>query len=257
MHIPIVIAAFGTTSTASTTYEFLNEKIKNRFPDHDLHWAYSSRMIKNLSKKNGATPKHPHQILRRLYKEGHKWAVVQSLHLTAGYEFYRLLDEVSHESIRASLGLPLLYSPQDFYRLGSCLAPDIDTHPQKAIILIGHGTDHHAWTTYPALQTILRKRFGERIYIGVAEEYPPRKETVAEVVASGHRQVYMIPLLLVAGMHFQQDVTGDAADSWQSLFEKKGIDVETSPQGLGLLPGVSDIVCEHIQEAIDVMPAGL
>ncbi len=256
MQTPIVMAAFGTTSAASTTYEFLDKKVKNHFPDHDIHWAYSSRLIKSLSKKSGTTLKHPHEILQKLYKKGHKWAVVQSLHLTAGYEFYRLHGEVSRESIRVSLGLPLLYSPQDFFHLGSCLAPAIDAHPQKAIILIGHGTDHHAWATYPALQTILRKQFGERIYIGVAEEYPPRKETVAEVVAAGHKQVYMIPLLLVAGIHFQQDITGDAAGSWKSLFEKEGVDVETSPQGLGLLPGVSDLLCEHIHKALDVIPTG-
>ncbi len=254
MNTPIIMAAFGTSSSASSTYEHLDEKFKDLYPGHDIYWAYTSRMIKNMALKKSPLPKHPHEILQQLLAKGHNWAVVQSLHLTPGYEFYRLQQEVSEERIRVSLGMPLLYSPHDYQKLGECLAPLFRAHPEEAIVLIGHGTNHHAWSTYPALEVLLRKQFGEHIYVGVTEEYPPRRETVAEVVAAGHKKVFMIPLLLVAGMHFQRDVMGTEDSSWKTLFEKEGISVTPSSQGLGSLPGVDDILCSHINEALDIIP---
>ena len=42
--IPLVIVAFGTSTKALASYEHLDIQIKNRFPDHEIFWAYSSRM---------------------------------------------------------------------------------------------------------------------------------------------------------------------------------------------------------------------
>lgn len=49
---PIVIAAFGTTSHARDTYDFMDERFQQRFPDHEIHWAFSSRMVKDHVRKH-------------------------------------------------------------------------------------------------------------------------------------------------------------------------------------------------------------
>ena len=56
MNIPIVIAAFGTTSRAMQTYDHMDAVFKERFSGHAIHWAYTSRMVKDrLEQKHKIT----------------------------------------------------------------------------------------------------------------------------------------------------------------------------------------------------------
>ena len=253
MQIPIVMAVFGTTSRAKATYRSIDDQVRKAFPGHEIHWAYSSRMVKGLAKQD-ETIRHPHEILRKLSGEGHPWAVVQSVHLIGGHEFHRLLREVREESIRTSVGLPLLTSPDDHIRTGRCLAPIIDSHPGKAILLIGHGTDHPSWTAYPAFQQALRQIYGNRVFVGSVEEFPLSDGIVAEIAAAGFKEVLLIPFLLVAGIHYRKDLMSDEEDSWSSRLRNAGIAMEAIPDGIGILPCIGEIFCDHIRDALDIIP---
>jgi sirohydrochlorin cobaltochelatase len=253
--IPIVMAAFGTTSRAEATYKIINMQVREAFPGHEIHWAYSSRMVKGLIQgKQEKTIKHPHEILRELQARGHRWAVVQSVHLIGGHEFHRLLREIRDEEIRASIGMPLLTSPDDHVRAGRCLEPMIQAHPEKAILLIGHGTDHPSWTAYPALQQTLRRVFGSRIFVGAVEHFPPSEGLIAEISAAGFKEVLLIPFLLVAGVHYRHDLMSEEKDSWRSRLQDSGIAVEIIHDGIGGLACIGEIFCDHIREALDVIP---
>jgi sirohydrochlorin cobaltochelatase len=253
--IPIVMAAFGTTTRAEATYKTIDARVREMFPGHEIHWAYSSRMVKSLmQKKQDKTINHPHEILQELYTHGHKWAVVQSIHLIGGHEFFRLLEEIGNEEIRTSIGMPLLTSPDDHMRAGGCLEPIIHEHPEKAILLIGHGTDHPSWTTYPAFQQTCRQMFGNRIFVGAVEQFPPSEDLIEEIGAAGFKEVLLIPFLLVAGVHYQYDLMSEENGSWCSRLKEAGITVQAFPSGIGGLPCISDIFCDHIKEALDVIP---
>ena len=39
----IVLAAFGTTTEAFDTYNHFEKKVKERFPDYEIRWAFTSR----------------------------------------------------------------------------------------------------------------------------------------------------------------------------------------------------------------------
>jgi sirohydrochlorin cobaltochelatase len=253
--IPIVLAVFGTTSRAEATYKIIDAHVRGAFPGHDIHWAYSSRMIKGLIEgKQDRGIKHPHEILRELQAQGHNWAVVQSVHLIGGHEFFRLFREVRDEEIRTSIGMPLLTSPTDHIRVGRCLEPIFHDHQEKAILLMGHGTDHPSWTTYPAFQQTLRKIFGNRIFVGSVEQFPPSEGLIEEISAAGFKEVLLIPFLLVAGIHYQHDLMSEKNDSWCSRLQLAGITIETIPYGIGSIPCISKIFCDHIREALDVIP---
>ena len=72
MDIPIVIAAFGTTTRALKTYECIDRQFKERFPGHEIVWAYSSRMVKDfIKKRRNIDLKHPHQVLAELFEKGY------------------------------------------------------------------------------------------------------------------------------------------------------------------------------------------
>ncbi len=253
MKIPIVITAFGTTSSALETYSFMNERISERFFDHEIIWSYSSRMVKDwIKKRRNIELKHPHQILAELEEKGHQWAVVQSLHLLAGHEFYRLVEEVNQSPVRTSVGLPLLTSPGDYRAVVKILGTRFSDHEKEAMVLVGHGTDHPIWSSYVAIYQMFRERFGPKIFMGVVEGYPARKKIVTDVEKSGFRKIRLIPFMLVAGTHFYEDLAGDK-DSWKTAFEEKGISVSVETKGLGFNQGLVDIFCKHIQDAIDVV----
>ena len=254
--IPLVIVAFGTSTKALASYEHLDIQIKNRFPDHEIFWAYSSRMVKDRGNKQPqGTIFSPHEILDNLYRQHYAWAVVQSLHLLGGHEFIRLVEEAKQSPIRSSIGLPLLTSPEDYLALCASLSPLINAHPDQAILLVGHGTDHPAWCAYPALQYFMRRQFGPRIFIGLIEQgCPSSAEVIADLRDGGYKKVCIIPLLLVAGMHFCRDLTGEHRNSWMNLLSQANISVEIIQQGIGILPAISEMFCQHIEDALATIP---
>ena len=189
-----------------------------------------------------------------MHNRGHGWAVVQSLHLMCGHEFYRLVSEAASTPVRTAMGLPLLCEPADYEKVADLLLGSHAKSDDAGIVLVGHGTDHPCWTAYPALQHVLREKSGQPIFIGVVEgDYPDRARVIHAVKASGFRRVRLIPLMLVAGVHFLEDLTGPE-DSWKSTFEAEGITVSAIAKGLGFDEGIVRIFCDHIQAALDTIP---
>ena len=253
MTTPIVLAAFGTTTKAMKTYSFINDICQERFPANPIYWAFSSRVVKDMSKRR-YNMRHPNEVLPELSGNGHVWAVVQSLHLMCGHEFYRLVDEVSQCDIRTSMGLPLLNEPKDYHAIIRALTNDFVRNDDEALIMVGHGTDHPGWCSYVALDHIFRKSGVTGIYVGVVEHgYPTMESVIQDVRNDGYKRVRLIPFLLVAGMHFEEDMSGDE-DSWKLAFEKAGIPVSLENQGLGFNRGIIDIFCRHIEDALDIIP---
>ncbi|MGA7579314.1 MAG: sirohydrochlorin cobaltochelatase [Desulfobaccales bacterium] len=253
--VPIVLAAFGTTTAARQSYSHLDQNIRAAFPTHDVYWAFSSRMVRDFDQqRRGRKWQGPAELLEELRAKGFEWAVVQAVHLLAGHEFYRLVEEVQACGIRTAMGLPLLSTPEDYGDLLKALAPKVEAlGPEEAIILVGHGSDHPSWATYPALQYLISGRFGQLVHIGVLEGHPPRQEVIARVVKSGLKRVRLLPLMLVAGRHFQEDLAGPN-DSWHTALQEAGLSVTLDATGLLHYPGVIKIFEEHISNALEVIP---
>jgi sirohydrochlorin cobaltochelatase len=90
--------------------------------------------------------------------------------------------------------------------------------------------------------------------VGVVEEgYPDQKAIVRAVTASGYARVRLAALMLVAGMHFEEDLAG-GEKSWKAAFEAAGIQVELEPGGLGLNSQIIEIFCRHMEAALDIIP---
>lgn len=254
MKTPIVMTAFGTTTKALETYDFINERLAARFKDHEILWAYSSRMVKDwIKKRRNIDLKHPHEILTKLSSKGYAWAVVQSLHLFCGHEFYRMVKEAENCGIRTSIGLPLFTDHKDYDAVLKYFRNRLNGYNDEAIVFVGHGTDHPVWSSYLALQLMLKKKLGQNFYIGVVEGFPERPEIIDCVKESGFKKVRLIPFMLVAGTHFQEDLVGEE-DSWKTAFEHEGISVIADTQGLGMDENIIEIFIRHIEDALCVIP---
>ena len=255
MNPPIVMAAFGTTSRAMHTYSHMDAAVKTVFSDHKIIWAYTSRMVRARMKKRGnAGMRDLRQALDQLHGQGHRWAVVQSLHLVCGHEFYRLVSQADHPGIRTSIGMPLMCGVEDFQAMVRSLAPLVEKHADEAVVFVGHGTDHPAWCAYTALQHMLQERFGRKVHVGNVEEgYPGCDAIVRAVAAEGYGKVRLVPLMLVAGVHFEEDLAGEE-NSWKSGFETAGFEVALEAEGLGFHKPIVELFCQHIAAALDVIP---
>ncbi|WP_028325178.1 sirohydrochlorin cobaltochelatase [Desulfatirhabdium butyrativorans] len=264
MTIPIVLAAFGTTSRAKDTYALVEVQVKNRFPLAPLRWAVTSRKVKAAAAAAEAAEgapragghrlqQSPGEVLEELHAAGHRWAVVQSLHVVGGHEFDRLIAEIRQAPIRTSVGLPLLTSYGDYWKVAQALRPLIGAAPcDEAVVLVGHGTDHPAWAAYLALEAICRQRFGPQVFVGLIEGKPGRTATVHAVRKAGYRQARLVPFTLVAGVHFEEDIMGEGG--WASAFADAGIDIRVESSGLGRNGRIIDVFLDHIADAADVIP---
>ncbi len=244
------MAAFGTTSKAIATYTQLDSSLRDRFPEAEIIWAYSSKIItRELQQRQESRVMHPGEALRQLAARGATQAIVQSLHLFPGTEFHNLLQEARKSPLQCATGMPILTTPTDYDDVGELLRPVISTRPNKAILVLGHGTDHPIWTAYYSLEKILRKKFGKRVYVGVVEKYPDTAHIVDKIADHGFTEVCIIPFFLVAGMHYRRDIISNSPSSWQSRLQNRNIEVESLDYGLGLYPGFEKIIMRHIMEA--------
>ncbi len=253
MNTPIVMAAFGTTTTAVTTYKSIDDNIRAAFPEQKTVWSYTSKTIKNtLQSRNNQTILDPLEALQSLAQEGHQQAVVQSLHFLGGHEFHNLKRTIAQAEISTELGTPILTSVDDYKRMSAGLIQRLHSRPaDEALVLIGHGTNHSCWPGFLALEHFLRDRFGNRIFLGCAEHFPTAEETVARIARNGFLKVCLIPFMLVAGHHFQRDIIGQHPTSWKSICQSSFMSVFTIERGMGVEPVTSEILISHIHETME------
>jgi len=251
MNIPILIPVFGATATALATYNHLDNAIRKHFTDNEIIWSYSSRgATKKTPKQKNATHPSLEEALRQLIARQIGSVVVQSLHLLPGNEFHDLQRTIRTSGLAFTTGMPLLTAPCDYDAIGEILRQTITEIPEKAILLLGHGTIHPTWSAYYCLENILRRKFGERIFVGALEKFPDSQGLPAEIRAAGFTEVCIIPFLLIAGMHYNRDIVGDGQVSWMTRLGGTGLTVEAISHGLGLFPGVEKLIIRHITEAL-------
>jgi sirohydrochlorin cobaltochelatase len=251
MTVPIVLVAYGTSSRAFEAYKFLDRIFRGRFSGHEIYWAFSSRAVtKKIHQQFGIKPNRLSEVLSTIQMKGWSSVVVQSMHLLCAGEFHRVRTELKNNSLKYSIGLPLLSKLRDYIEVSDAFSDLIQRPPGEAVVLVGHGTDHPAWTTFPALQSILRRKLGAGIYVGVLERgYPNRDMILDEIKQSGFQRVRLIPFLLVAGVHVLRDLVGEK-DSWKAAFEAENLEIIAEKRGIAENPKIVEIFCRHISEAL-------
>ena len=249
MNSAIILSGFGTSSKAIATFDHLEQAVASHFPDHLTLRSFSSRQLDTILRKRGESHTSLEQTICQLKAQGCKDIVVQSLHLFPGKEFHNLVRRTHKQAIDCKIGMPLLTLPEDYLELANLLAAQVESLPDCAILLLGHGTDHPTWTSYHALEKVMRERFGPRIFVGVVEKYPESKHLVTTISAAGHKKVLILPLFLFAGMHFARDIAAPTPTSWRSRLLKAGRKTELCEQGIAELKSIHHLVIRHILEA--------
>lgn len=261
----IVVVSFGTTFDDARTacIESVENKIRASFPDYEVRRAFTSKIVMQRLAERDIHVDSLEQALAKLRQEGYKEVVVQTTHLTPGEEYDKkviaVVNDYAKDFEKITVGRPVLTfngengTPNDFAIAVKALKtqmPKLQLTGQ-AVVFMGHGSPHQHNPAYAALQ----KQFdlaGINAVVGVVEETDsPNFEDVQAVLKErGIKRVILMPLMLVAGDHANNDMAGDEEDSWKNVLAADGYQVSTYLHGLGENTAFQNIYVQHVRDAI-------
>ena len=173
----------------------------------------------------------------------------------AGLEYQDLLDAVEEYRYlleNVTIGKPVLSAEEDFDRMIRILTDELNGYcdGKTAICLMGHGSEAKANEVYDMLQ----ERFCQNGYtdylVGTVEAKPALEDLVHRVEQGSYERVVLVPLMMVAGDHANNDMAGEEDDSWKSTFEAMGKEVLILMRGLGELKGIQELIADHARAAM-------
>lgn len=246
----IILVAFGTSiPEAQKVFDGILESAKKRFPGHDIVYGYTARsIVKTLREEkrdNGALTLE--EALAEIKKRGHASVVLQSLHVSPGQKDAEL-RKADTLGMKAAFGKPLLADEADLAKMVDALAGEI--RKDMPTVFCGHGNDKHP--EYNAMMVAFDKAVRARsasALLCTVEGQPGTaalETTVKPEVAKAGGKVHFVPMMLVAGDHILNDVSGDEADSWKNRLGAKEI---TIAKPLGYNDAVLNLFWDHLAQA--------
>ena len=245
--IALLMVHFGTThdDTRAVTIDAINRKVMQEFPQMEFREAYTSRIIMRRLAKRGVRKLNPVEALAQLKSEGFTHVIVQSTNIIDGIEMESLrkdIDQMRPLFKEIRLGMPLLYTPEDYKQVIGCLAGK--SKEKTFTILVGHGTYTPATAQYAMLDYMLQAEGHTDFAVGTVEGYPTLDNAVDRLQEQKKvKQVQLLPFMFVAGDHAKNDIAGDMKEA----LEKKGYKVTPLLEGLGEQPAIQQIYIDHIR----------
>ena len=264
-HQAIVVVSFGTTfdDAREKCIESVENKITEMFPFYEVRRAFTSNIVMKRLAEKGIMVDNLEQALTKLKNEEYTDVIIQSTHLIPGEEYNTKILEVAakhkNDFQTIKIGRPVLtYSgdnnTNDYKEFVKALKKQLPQNQGKdtQIIFMGHGSNHENGTVYSKLQLELDKQ-GVKGYVAVVEDgAEPSFDSVLKKLANNKetKKVLLMPLMLVAGDHANNDMAGEEEDSWKSILTAKGYAVEIYMHGLGENKAFQDIYVDHIKDVV-------
>ncbi|MBI4963417.1 MAG: sirohydrochlorin cobaltochelatase [Desulfomonile tiedjei] len=254
----ILLVAFGTSvPEAQNAFRQIEKRANESFPNVDVKWAYTSKVIRDKLRKQGKQLDSPEVALAKMMEDGYTHVLVASFHTIPGEEFHDLqtnshaFDSMKGGIRRIRVSRPLLSSRDDHEKVAKALMKSIprERKPLDAVVFMGHGSEHHpADDAYAAINYWFGK-IDPNVYVGTVEGQPKIEEFLPELKKKSTKKVYLAPLMSVAGDHARNDMCGDEQDSWRSILRKNGMEVECILKGTAEIPEVVDVWIDHMKKA--------
>ena len=245
----VLLVTFGSTYEGpQKTYAAEQAYFKQKFPDADHYFSFTSRTIINRMHAKGENFLPPPMYLQEFLKAHYKNVFVQSLHIIPGEEYtllrdyyvkkeynVQLLDLENDDRNFAVLGTPLLNDKESIERVAQVLADDHAAHLKAgdAVVFVGHGNPEENYVyanmkyveLEDALQKYAREHYGsDKIYVGTVEG--KIKDDNGQLVDMGYeyvmaqlnkvkgdvKKVHLQILMSIAGDHANNDMAGTATE---------------------------------------------
>ncbi|MPW26281.1 sirohydrochlorin cobaltochelatase [Alkalibaculum sp. M08DMB] len=253
----LLVVSFGTSyeETRKKTIDKIEEDLANNFPEAQMFRAFTSQMIINkLKKRDGLMINNPKEALNELVNLGFDEVLIQPTHIINGSEFeglYSDIIEFKSKFSKIELGRPLLTSTEDYVKvvhsMSQIFPKDLE---DKIILLMGHGSEHHANAAYPCLDYVFKEEGFNNVHIATVEGFPELDTIIDKTKSQSIKNVTLMPLMIVAGDHIQNDLVGDEEDSWKNILLSKGYNVDSIIVGMGEIEQIRQLFIEHAENAV-------
>ena len=256
MKSALLVVSFGTSyeETRKKTIEAIEQDLATAFPERTFYRAWTSERIrKKLRETRGISYDNVEEAMERMLQDKITDVLIQPTHMMTGVEFETTRNTIVSYRDRFDtlrMGAPLLAGEEDLVYLAKVLEEIFsDIKDSEMLALMGHGSSHTSFPAYELLGGQLKKDGYPNFCVGTVE-YEPGFETVRRQVQERKPdQVYLTPLLVVAGDHAVNDMAGDSPDSWKSKLEKEGASPVCIVKGMGEYREIRDLYIEHARNA--------
>ena len=250
----LLVTSFGTSYNDNRDLSIgsIEQKLQAAYPDYEVRRAFTSQIIiDKLKKRDGIAIDNVTEAMDRLVSDGVREVVVQPTHVMSGFEYDDVVAEVTPYADKFDsfkVGSPLLVSDADYDEVVSIITGETKDYDAEgtAVVFMGHGTEHEANATYAKLQQHLTAAGYGNYFIGTVEATPSLDDVLALVQDSGAKKVVLLPLMIVAGDHANNDMAGDEEGSWKTTFEQAGFEVECVLRGLRQYEEIQNMFVEHV-----------
>ncbi|MDH6363378.1 sirohydrochlorin cobaltochelatase [Enterococcus sp. PF1-24] len=250
----LIAVSFGTSypETRAKNIEVIENRLAETFPEYDVFRAFTSTMvIKKIKKEEGNIIPTVAELLPQLAAKGYQEVYVQPLHIIPGIEYSKAMHQAyafHGQFKKIKVGKPLLTSFEDYQVVINWLADLAQDLPaEEALVLMGHGSQHSAFTTYACLDHML---LNKPIYVCAVESYPEITSVIQRLQAANYQKIHLYPLMLVAGDHATNDMASTEPDSWKSQLEAVDFEVSAHLKGMGEATAIQDLFIDHAQEML-------
>lgn len=241
----ILVTSFGTShkDTREKSIEAIENLVKEKYGSDVVERAFTSNIIRRvISKKEGIKINNHKEGAEILKQRGFDDIVTMSLHIIEGSEYK---TKISREY--GVITKPLLYNDKDYIKIVNDEEFN-NFEGNDAIVFMGHGSEDVADSTYGKLQKIYESEGKEHIYIGTVEGKITLEDIIEKIKNKGYKKILLKPFMIVAGDHAKNDMASDEEDSWKTILENEGFEVNTCLRGMGEYPVVQEMFMTKLSE---------
>ena len=271
----ILVVSFGTSFNDSRVADIkgIEDALQEANPDWAVRRAFTAQIIINhVQARDGEFIDNMDQALERAVTNGVKNLVIQPTHLMHGAEYDELMESVAAyedqfetvkvaEPLLGEVGSDASVVNEDKKAVAEAITAEavktagfesLDAAKEEgtAFVFMGHGTSHTAKVSYSQMQTQMKELGYDNVFIGTVEGEPEETSCEAVIEAAsqaGYKKIILRPLMVVAGDHANNDMAGEDADSWLSIFEASGKfeSVDAQISGLGSIEAIQQLYVAH------------
>ena len=240
----MVVMSFGTTykDTRAKTIDATVDAIKAAHPNTKVVTAFTSHIIRDrIQQKEGITYPTPEEALAELKKDGYTRVALASLDVIPGMEYnydaavYNLYKD---NFKKMTLGTSLMYwmgqenqTDQVIETLKAVQSQFPKLGKEDALLIMAHGTPDPSNAYYSVIQDRIHTLGMKNVFIYTVEGTPNLEQVIPQLKLHGIKHVTLMPFMMVAGDHANNDMAGAEPDSHKSILEKEGFKVDTYIHG--------------------------
>ena len=263
----IVVMSFGTTfkDTRAKTIDATINEIQAQHPNTKVVTAFTSHIIIDRIKAHeGITYPTPEEALKDLKDQGYTRVALTTLNMIPGMEYNyagAVFNHYKENFKKMTLGLPLMYwmgqeeqrdDIEQTLKAYSTQFPMIQ-NKDSAVLIMAHGTPDPSNAYYAVIQDRIDSMGLKNVYLYTVEGWPSLETVIPQLKEKGIKHVTLMPFMMVAGDHANNDMAGDEPDSHKNVLMKAGFTVDTYIHGAGENQKIRDIFAERATEAYDAL----